>query len=373
MKTILLVDDERNVLDALRRMLRAMRDEWEFLFAECFTEAAEIIQSTDLDAIVSDHNMPGKTGIDLLQHLRAGDRNSRIPFIMLTGNSDSRLLHEALDKGATDFLHKPCDAAELIARLKNVIALKDFQEQILHQNELLELRVRERTRDLERSQRDIVFRLAKAAEARDSDTGNHILRVGLFSLTLAKELGMDERFQDDILLASPLHDVGKIGISDAILRKPGSLTDEERQAMQEHCRIGAEILSEELQATFSLLSREVDESSSSGGNALLAMAANIARYHHEHWDGNGYPARVSGEDIPIEARIVAVADVYDALRSPRPYKGAMSEGETVAYIFERSGSQFDPRVVSAMMSVRDELERIRTELEDCAESARRAA
>ncbi len=362
MKRILFVDDESRVLDGLRRSLRPTRDEWELMFALSVDEALTILDESDMDAIVCDHNMPGKTGLVLLTLLRAGERHAHTPFIMLTGNSEAQLRRDALEAGANDFLSKPCDDVELVVRLRNILTLKEFHDQIIHQNEILEQRVRERTRDLERSQTDIVLRLAKAAEARDSDTGHHIIRVGIYSMLLSKALALPEAFQRQIMLTSPLHDVGKIGISDAILRKEGALTDEERAIMQRHCEIGAEILSEQLLTTFSLIA-QADECSEFS-NRLLHMAANIARHHHERWDGAGYPGGLQGEHIPIEARIVSVADVFDALRSERPYKHALSLEETMDAIRKGSGSQFDPQIVEALESIVDEFERVRIELAD---------
>jgi len=348
LNSLLFVDDEIRVLDGLRRMLRAKREVWDCHFASSVDEALVAIETTNFDVVVSDMNMPGKTGLDLLTAMRAEERTHFTPFLMLTGNGDSNLKRAVLEAGANDFLNKPFDFVELQTRLRNVIALKAFQDEIRDQNILLEHRVQSRTAALESSRREIILRLAKAAETRDTDTGNHIARVGLAAQLIAKYLGFDEAAQERILLTSPLHDVGKIGISDDILRKPGPLTPEERSKMQEHCRIGFEILTQNLQPMFKVFGALED--SSQDRNDLLEAAAKIARYHHERWDGTGYPDGVAGEDIPIEARIVAVADVYDALRSHRNYKRAFNPAETLAMIQEGSGTQFDPIVVDALVA-----------------------
>jgi response regulator RpfG family c-di-GMP phosphodiesterase len=353
MNTILFVDDEVRVLDGLRRMLHSKRDEWRCIFAESVDAAVSLIDSESLDAIVSDVTMPGKTGLDLLRFVRNQPSTRYLPVLMLTGNGDIGTKREALSLGATDFLNKPFDFVELTARLQNAIALKKFQDEIRTQNEFLEERVRDRTEELEQSRKDIIFRLAKAAEARDTDTGNHIVRVGLASQLLAKALGLDEATQERMLLTSPLHDVGKIGIEDHILRKPGSLSDDERRRMQEHCRIGAEILTEDLRG---FLQRLGENTGDSGENDLLKVAARIALCHHERWDGTGYPNGLRGEEIPIEARIVAVTDVYDALRTKRPYKDEFDSNKALQIMLEGAGTHFDPHVIGTFASIYAEVE-----------------
>lgn len=345
MKQLLFVDDETKVLDGLRRMLRSKREEWQCHFVTSVDEGMAVSESVELDAVVSDVNMPGKTGLDLLRMMRSAPATKYLPILMLTGNGDVGTKRDALELGATDFLNKPFDFEELIARLQNAIAMKNFQDEIRNQNTLLEQRVADRTIQLEKSRRDIILRLAKAAETRDTDTGNHIVRVGIVSQLLAKLLGFDQDFQNRILLTAPLHDVGKIGIADDILQKRGPLTTEERDRMQRHCQIGAEILTEDLGPVF----KHFEPDNTPAENDLLHIAARIALNHHERWDGTGYPTGLAGEAIPIEARIVSVADVYDALRSRRPYKEDFTPRDTLNIIQLGSGSQFDPDVVKVFV------------------------
>lgn len=354
MNKLLFVDDEPRVLDGLRRMLRSKCQGWECFFAENVDSALEVIDNENLGAIVSDINMPGRSGLELLRLVRSSERTQFLPVLMLTGKNDVKAKRTALELGATDFLNKPFDFAELTARVQNAVALKGFQDEIRRQNEILEQMVAARTQALEISRRDIIFRFAKVAETRDTDTGDHIIRVGLISKLIARQMGLDEKIQEKLLLTAPLHDVGKIGISDDILRKPGALTSEQRHAMEDHCKIGAQILSEAMGMFLEKLG--TGSESPEQENDLLNYAARIALCHHERWDGTGYPNGLHGEEIPVEARIVAVADVYDALRSERPYKRAFNVQQSIGILKESSGAHFDPKVVGAFLEIVPEIE-----------------
>jgi putative two-component system response regulator len=374
MKHLLFVDDEPRILDGLRRTLRPQQEIWTCHFATSVDEAWEKIEGQPLDVVVSDINMPGKNGLSLLEKIKNSEEHKYTPVLMLTGNGDGNVKRRALDLGAADFLQKPCDPVEMLARLQNVIALKTFQDEIRRQNAHLEEVVRCRTQELEASRREIIFCLAKAAETRDSDTGNHIVRVALYSRLLAEALNLDVKTQEAILLASPLHDVGKIGIEDQILRKPGPLTMEERAEMQRHCQIGANILKAELEPTFAALAKLDGRTAlTSSTNELLELAGRIALFHHERWDGTGYPLGLKGDEIPLEARIVSVCDVFDALRASRPYKDPMSMDITIEVIQKQSGLQFDPAIVDAFLSRVDEFEEIRRNLDDSTEWMSEAA
>jgi putative two-component system response regulator len=248
-----------------------------------------------------------------------------------------------------------------------MLQLKSYQDQICDQNKQLEQRVKERTFELELSHREIIYRLAKAGEFRDEDTGYHIKRVGLYSCLLAQRLGMDDLFCDLIQLTSPLHDIGKIGIPDEILHKPGVLSDEEREIMKTHCRIGVSILRTDSPFISVGGNSGLFEARENDKNSLLEMAATIALSHHERWDGSGYPEGKTGQDIPLEARIVALADVYDSLRSPRPYKVEYSARKSRGIIKNNSGKHFDPQIVAVFREVHEEMDMIFSE---CRQSTR---
>ena len=361
-KTILFVDDEPQFLAGLRDMLRKQRNEWRMYFAVSVAEALALIEKIDFDTIVSDVSMPVRSGFDLLRELKATARTRDLPIIILTGNSDHDLKRKALDLGATDLLSKPVYREDLLARINNALRLKAYEDELRNQNVILDRRVRERTRDLEISRMNIVFRLAKAGEYRDEETGYHIVRVGCYSRVLAKAFGLGRELTDRILLASPLHDIGKIGVPDAILLKQGRLTEDEWQVMRSHCQIGYHIFMEEFQGMdiySSRLGLVVDRHQK---NPFLLLAAEIALNHHEKWNGSGYPRGISGEQIPIAARIVALADVYDALRSERPYKKAFDEEKTYQIIAEGAGSHFDPAVFEKFLENRQEFDDIYHEL-----------
>lgn len=363
-KRILFVDDEQNFLNGIRRMLRGERDAWDLHFALGAGEALEAAAESDFDVIVSDVSMPGKSGLDLLAELQQNPATARTPVVILTGNAESDLKRRALDLGAADLLNKPVGPEDLRARIRSVLRLKAYQDELQNYNALLEGRVRERTIDLENSRLDIVWRLAKAGEFRDEETGDHVMRVGWSCLAMARKLGMDEQTSERVLLTSPLHDIGKIGIPDSILLKPGALTGEERGAMERHCQIGAAILLEQPKgARFHAQLRDVvpRAGSLSEDNAFLRMAAEIALNHHEKWDGTGYPEGKAGEAIPLPAQVCSAADVYDALRSKRSYKEAYTVDRSLDIIRGMEGSFFSPGLIEVFMGCVDEFEDIRAQ------------
>ncbi|MFH0729837.1 MAG: HD domain-containing phosphohydrolase [Pseudomonadota bacterium] len=366
---ILFVDDEPNFLSGIKRMLYKHVHKWDLVFAGSVDEALGKRESTEFDLIVTDLNMPRKSGFDLLKAVCGNDPQAAPPVVVLTGNNKSDLKRKALECGASDLLNKPVDPEDLIARVTSTLRIKAYQDEIKRHNESLARKVAERTADLEVSRLDILWRLAKAGEYRDEDTGNHTVRVGLFCREIASALGLPDDFIETLFLTSPLHDIGKIGISDSILLKRGKLTSEEWQIMRTHCAIGASILKDESRAMpyfIRMKSKKCDrfETMICSDNPLLGMAALIAHSHHERWDGGGYPRGLSGEDIPIAARIVALADVYDALKSVRPYKPAFSDEKTLSIIREETGRHFDPAVVRVFEEKLDDMRAIGSELHD---------
>lgn len=314
-------------------------------------EALEYLRSTNVDVMVTDITMPFMSGLELLQRVKDEQIADPPEVILVTGLSELDLKRQALDLGATDLLTKPVRLEEMEARIRSGLRIKQYHRELQSLNAKLEQRVNERTRQLQSARLELILRLAKAAELRDEQTGSHILRVAQCARKLAICMGLSNEFADTILFAAPLHDIGKIGIPDSILLKPGRLTASERQIMQLHCDVGARILSDtdELTHEFRKFDHIADLMSVTESDPILVMARQIAQYHHEWWNGGGYPQRLSGEDIPLAARIVAVADVFDALISERPYKQACTTSFAVAELISLSGVQFDPQVIETFL------------------------
>jgi putative two-component system response regulator len=259
-----------------------------------------------------------------------------LPVIVLTAETSLETRNEALAAGAKDFLTKPFDQIEALQRIHNLLQVRVLHKRTLEQNAELELKVKERTKELEDSQLDLIRRLGLAAEYKDNETANHVIRMSLYSQMLAKAIGLTEAESNMLLHAAPMHDIGKIGIPDSVLLKPGKLDPEEWAVMQTHVEIGSELLA--------------------GSDVpLMHMAKKIAATHHERWNGKGYPAGLSGDAIPIEGRICAICDVYDALTSERPYKKAWSVEKAVDYIKSESGEHFDPELVEKFELILDDI------------------
>jgi putative two-component system response regulator len=366
-KQILLVDDEPSLLDALRRMLRSQRDVWEVTCVACPKAAWAMVLERSFDVVVADEQMPGMSGLELLSRIRATPRTEDVPVIILTGLAARELKRRALDLGAADLLSKPVEPEDLVARIRSVLRLKGYEDKLRAQNEILEDRVRERTRELLHARLDIIWRLAKAAEHRDDATGNHVIRVGCTSRVIAEVLGKDRDFVETLFLAAPLHDIGKIGIPDAVLLKRGPLSPGEWEVMKRHCQIGARILREDGIAKTAFWewrdpSSALDDPDQK--NPFLEMAASVALAHHERWDGSGYPRGLAGDDIPLEARIVAISDVFDAVCSRRPYKDAYDEDDALEIIRGGKATHFDPDVLAVFLDALPEIRSIRERFAD---------
>ena len=364
---ILFIDDEQLVLDAIRRMLIGQRDVWEMTFVQQPERGWELLLRRPFDLVVLDVKMAGLNGLELLERIRQTRRTAHVPVVMLTGVEDRALKRRALDLGALDLLNKPVDPEDLLARLGSALRLKAHEDKLNRYRRLLERRVRERTAELFQSRLEILWRLGQIAEQRDEQTGNHVVRVGCMSRVVAEAMGMDGETAETLFLAAPLHDIGKVAIPDAILLKRGPLSPGEWAVMQQHCLIGERILRDNcrLRAAFvrwragALLDEEGPTE-----NPLLRTAAIIARTHHEKWDGSGYPMGLSGDAIPIESRIVAIADVYDALTHERPYKPAFSESTALEIIADASGGHFDPDVHRAFLDAMPEIRIIHQQFDD---------
>lgn len=328
---ILIVDDEvANV-----RLLERTLSRWGYSNLTSTTTSSEVLglyQEVKPDLILLDIMMPGLDGYGVMEQLTPHLKGTYLPILVLTADATPQATRKALAAGARDFLTKPFDSTELLLRVYNLLETRYLHSRLEQQNTELEDKVRERTQELEQSQIEVVERLAQAAEFRDDDTGQHTVRVGDMAASIAREMQMDEARISLLRRAAPLHDVGKIGISDDILLKPGKLTDEEFATMKTHTTIGAALLAR-------------------GQSEMVVLAEIIARTHHERWDGRGYPNQLSGAEIPLAGRIVALADVFDALTNERPYKKAWPQEEAVAEICNQSGKQFDPDVVDAFLRV----------------------
>ena len=338
---ILIVDDEPGNVELLRRVLERAG------FRKLDTtndprEAAALYVRTRPDLILLDLHMPHLDGLEVMDQLNQIVEASYLPILMLTGDLSPEARREALSRGAKDFVNKPFNPDEVLLRIRTLLETRFLYLQIQSQNQLLEAKVRERTRELESAQIEIIDRLARAAEFRDDNTGQHTERVGKMAALLARQLGLPDAQVSLIRRAAPLHDVGKIGIPDAILLKLGKLTAAEFELVKTHTTIGARILS-------------------GSRFALLRLAEEIAFSHHERWDGGGYGG-LAGDRIPLAGRIVTVADVFDALTQKRPYKSAWPLDEAVAEIERQRGRQFDPDIVDAFLRIIDEQERRNLEL-----------
>ena len=353
---VMIVDDEPINIRVTRKYLS---DAGYSNFVTCSDapKALEIMQAEMPDIVLLDIIMPVVDGLAILWEMRATAQLRNLPVLILTASNEPQTKVKALEMGATDFLTKPLDPSELIPRVRNTLMVKAHQDHLERYAERLEEAVRRRTRELAFSRREIIECLAWTAECRDKEPGRHIIRVGKYCAAIARQLRLPTEQVETIELASQLHDVGKISIPDSILRKPGKLTAHEFALMKRHCVLGQRILQrltvEDFQAA--LASPGVVPSRSSG---IVELATSIALTHHERWDGTGYPNGLKGEQIPLEGRITAVADVYDALSSKRAYKVAFPHNQCVESIRESSGSHFDPRVVANFLKIADEIQAI---------------
>lgn len=325
---ILIVDDEPANLRLLDKMLRSQGFQ-NLVLVEDSREVLNHYHAAHPDLVLLDINMPHLDGFEVMEQLKSLQDPLLPPIVILTAQHGKDFLLRALGGGARDFITKPFDRNELFMRVRNLLDAQIGHRLLHDQKTWLEETVRQRTSELRRTRLEVVQRLGKAAEYRDEETGAHIMRMSHCCALLARESGWSESAIDLILNASPMHDIGKIGIPDTILLKPGKLDPEEWKIMQSHTTIGASML-------------DGDDSS------LIRMAREIALCHHEKWDGSGYPRSLAGEDIPQSARIAALADVFDALTSVRPYKKAWTVEASLSFVRENSGKHFDPDLVKLL-------------------------
>ena len=352
-KQILIVDDCQDNVEILRELLQA---EYALETAGNGQQCLEKIRLFSPDLVLLDIMMPGIDGYEVCRQIKSSPIGGFTQVILLSGKATPHDRLEGYRAGADDYVVKPFDHDELLAKIRVQFRLRDTLSQLwdanarIHEfNNALEELVQQRTKEVIATRDVAVFALAKLADSRDQETGAHLDRMRKYSWILADQLSrqgpyvgqVNQQFKDDIWKSSPLHDVGKVGIPDAILLKPGKLTPQEYEIMKRHAAIGGNAL------------EEASRQSTSGG--FLEMAVGIARHHHERFDGKGYPDSLSGKDIPLAARIVAVADVFDALTSVRVYKPAFAPEVAIRLIQEGSGSQFDPEIVAAFLARREEI------------------
>lgn len=363
---IMIVDDEPINIKVVQKHLK-LAGYQNFVTCSDPREALETIIAEMPDVILIDIMMPYVSGLDILRMMREDKRLAIIPTIVLTASDNEQTKLEALELGAADFLSKPVNSAELVARVRNALLVKSHHNHLKNYAKELEQQVRRRTAELAASRLELIHCLARAAEYRDNETGRHVIRVGRYAEIIAKKMGLDEVTAELIGHAAPLHDMGKVGIPDSILLKQDKLTPEEFEIMQKHSLYGKhtfEPMSRDEWRTFkahTFLGEMIMDVESS---PIITTAAKIALTHHEKWDGTGYPLGLSGEDIPLAGRITAVADVFDALSSRRPYKPAFPMGRCFEIIQEGYGTHFDPKVVDAFMACREAIINIRIEHTD---------
>lgn len=327
---ILVVDDQPANVTLIEKMLE-IDGYMNVISTTDPTQAESLYLKQNSDLVLLDLNMPEMDGYQILTRIREVEPDYP-PIIVLTAQSDRESRIKALDLGARDFLAKPFDRIELMTRIRNMLEVRIMSKAMKNQNILLDSMVQERTRELQETRLEVIKRLGRAAEYRDDMTGYHIIRMSRYSQLIALAAGMDVDEAEMLLYASPMHDIGKIGIPDSVLMKPGKLDPEEWKVMKTHVDIGVEILS-------------------GSDFELMDMAAEIAQNHHEKWDGSGYPCGLSGEKIPFSGRIVAVADVFDALTTKRPYKNAWPVEEAVDYLKDQSGKHFDPDLIRLFLEI----------------------
>ncbi len=339
--TVLVVDDDRRVRSLLTRWLA----DWGYACLEAadVAEARRCLNTHDVDLMTLDVTMPGTTGLEFAPQVKQGFPDVQI--LMLTAAGDAGSAIRALHEGANAYLLKPVQRAELRHHVEHGLERRRLLVESRRHTEELERKVREQTLVIRQAHEETIYRLVTASGYRDEETGGHVRRTGLFSEVLARAAGWSDAEADAIRLAAPMHDVGKIGIPDHILRKPGRLTADEYEVMKRHTLIGAAMLA-------------------GSSSSLLGLAAEIARYHHERWDGKGYPHGLAGEAIPASARILAIVDVYDALTHDRVYRPALPVDKSLTIMAEGLGTQFDPLLLPVFFTMHDTIERISQSVPD---------
>jgi len=340
MKTIVLIDDVQINLTLLWHLVKRIEGYESISFLDP-KEALDWCLKNEYELVIVDYMMPEMNGIEFIEQLRGCPEKNEIPILMVTANDHLDVRYRALEVGASDFLNKPIDKTEFMIRVRNMLALYNHQRKLADKATWLAEEVQKATREIREREEEVIHRLSKAAEYRDPETGGHIKRMSWYSKHIASQLGFSLAEQSLVLEAAPMHDIGKVGIPDAILLKPARLTESEFSLMKEHAVIGYKILN-------------------GSASRLMQTGAEIALSHHEKYDGSGYPNGLKGDEISIYGRIIAVADVFDALTTERPYKKAWSVEDAVAYLQKNKGKHFDPLCVEAFLTSWEQVVEIRT-------------
>lgn len=341
---ILVVDDVELNLKLMEHLIRRLPGCTPVLF-DSSARALDWCGTNDPDLVIVDYMMPAPDGLAFAAQFRQLPGKQETPMLMVTANTELEVRYRALEAGINDFLTKPIDRTELLSRARNMLRLREAQKQLAGRAAWLETEVRAATAEIAARELETLVRLARAAEFRDPETGAHIQRMAHCSQLIARRIGLSVQQQEILMRAAPLHDVGKLGTPDRILLKPGKLTPDEWEVMKQHAVIGYEILRE-------------------SASPVIQAGAEIAWSHHEKFDGSGYPRGLAGEAIPLFGRIVAIADVFDALTSTRPYKRPWSVDEAIAFMREQAGRHFDPALLDAFIDVLPEVIGVMQEFRD---------
>ena len=344
-RKVLIVDDESTGRSILTKIIQQVEDDVSVTAFDNPLDALKWLDDNHPDLIITDYRMPDMNGVELIRQIQEKPGSQDIPIMMITVVSEKSVRYDALEAGATAFLTRPIDQIECRTSCRNLLKLHEQQAIIQDRADWLARQVEVATQQIVSREKETLIRLAKAGEYRDEETGFHVVRMAKYSRKIAEALGLSEKECDEIEYAAPMHDIGKIGIQDSVLLKPDKFNQEEWIAMKLHTTIGHSILS-------------------NSQSRYIQTGSIIALNHHERFDGTGYPNGIAGKDIPLVARIVSVADVYDALTSPRPYKEAWTTDDSKDYLETNSGTQFDPLCVEAFFEKIDKIDEIQSDFSD---------
>ncbi len=341
MHKILIVDDTEINLKILSAIVKKIPNTEIFLFDNPL-DAVQWCEKNEPDIIIVDYLMPQLNGIEFTKIVREEFNYKHTPIVMITAIEEKEVKHRALDAGVIDFMRKPFDVKEVKAKVRNFLMIREYELYLIDKAKWLKLQVEKAIKEIKEREIELIHRLVLLAEYRDEGTGEHIKRVSHYSRIIAEAMGMKPEEVEIIYLAAPMHDIGKVGVPDSILLKPGKLTEEEFEIIKQHTIIGYNILKD-------------------SKSKLIKTGAIIALRHHEKWNGEGYPDGLKGEEIPVEGRIVAVADVFDALTSDRPYRKAWDFEEAFEYIKQEKGKHFSPQCVDLFIRNKEKIKEIYNE------------